>query len=289
MKEKILSSVSVHKYISNNVNANLFDDYLSKYQEDMVKIVGKYRYANHAMSAEEVISEANLLLIKGKNKILEELQDDFNEVNFKKMAFAYVKNAISWTNYAERNSKDARNLADGVHESEDGPKTTFELAIDTQGVEDEVDLFSNTESLKQFLHVLTQYSYILTENETKLISYLQKGLSQDQISEKLGVTHQAISFCFVNLRKKIKSQFRFGEIMSEKRNAGEKAMAKFFKQTKVKMLDKDKEKLRSFVKSNPKSYNVRQLNKILFKSKYSNRQLSAFLVKNKLYFLLNRV
>tara|TARA_A100001515_G_C4561564_1_gene206784 strand:+ start:78 stop:947 length:870 start_codon:yes stop_codon:yes gene_type:complete len=289
VREKVLSSSSIYKYISNNSKSDLFDDYLSKYQEDMVKIVGKYRHPNHAMTAEEVISEANILLIKGKNKILEKLKDDFNEVNFKRMAFAYVKNAINWTNYSERNSKDAKNLADGIHESEDGPKTTFELAIETQGVEDETDLFSNTESLKQFLHVLTQYAYILTENETKLISYLQKGLSQDEISEKLGVTHQAVSFCFVNLKKKLKSQFRFGEVMSEKRNAGEKAMAKFFKKTKVKMSDSDKDKLRSFVKSNPKAYNVRQLNKILFKSKYSNRQLSAFLAKNKLYFLLNKV
>ena len=33
---------------------------------------------------------------KGKN--LEKLGDEFSRVNFKKMAFAYVKNAISWSN-----------------------------------------------------------------------------------------------------------------------------------------------------------------------------------------------
>lgn len=228
MREKILSADSVSKFICDHQNVQLFDEYLASYQEDIVKIVGKYRRPNHALSHDEISSEANLLLIKGKNKILEKLGDDFSHVNFKKMAFAYVKNAINWSNYAEKNSKDSKNLVDSVHQSEDGPLTTYELALETQGKEDDFDFLKNTDHLKQFIHVLTNYSYLLTESEIKIISYMQKGLNQYDISEKLNVTHQAISFAVIKLKEKLKSQFNFNDIYNEKDLKGQAALEALF-------------------------------------------------------------
>ena len=228
MREKLFSKDYVRKYSCEHKNSSRFDSYLSSYQNDMVKIIGKYRHKNHKLSPEEVISEANILLIKNKNNILNKLDEDFNEINFKKMAFAYVKNAINWSNYAEKNSKESKNLLDSVHESEDGPMTTFDLALETQGVEDELDIFKDSISCKDFLHVLTQYAYILSENEVKIISYMQKGLNQYEISEKLGITHQAISFAVVGLKEKLKSQFKFADIMSSKTPNGKRALASFF-------------------------------------------------------------
>ena len=290
MREKILSSDSVSKYICDHQNVQLFDEYLAEYQQDIAKIIGKHRHANHALSHDEIVSEANLLLIKGKNKILEKLGKDFSHANFKKMAFAYVRNAINWSHYSENNSKEAKNLLDSVHESEDGPMTTYELALETQGVEDDLDILKNTDSLKQFIHVLTHYSYLLSESEVKIISYMQKGLKQEQISEKLGVTHQAISFAVVKLKEKLQSQFNLTDILNQKAPKGKEAIANFFsagKQSKI--LEKDKERINKFLHSSPpKSYTVRQLNHILFKSKYSNRQISSYLNHQKLYNLISR-
>ena len=56
-----------------------FEQYLSEYQEDLVKIIGKYRRNYHQLSAEEIASEANLRLIKGRDKIIESLGNDFNQ------------------------------------------------------------------------------------------------------------------------------------------------------------------------------------------------------------------
>lgn len=290
MKVKLFTDNSVHKYICTHKNSDLFDKYISEYQEDIVKIVGKYRHPSHALTNNEIISEANILLIKSKQKILDLLGNEFDQVNFKKMAFAYVKNAISWTNYSEMNSKDSKHLSDGVHQSDDGPITTYELALETQSSEDDADLLGSPESLKQFLHVLTEYSYILTEGETKILSYLQKGLTHDEMSEKLGVTRQAISFAFIKLKEKLKSQFNFNDIFSEKRSNGTKAISDFFsKSKKTKMSEKDKKKLSSFASSNPKRYNIREVNKILFNSKYNNKQISAYFSSNKLYHLINKI
>jgi predicted transcriptional regulator len=228
MNEKILSSDSVSKYICKHKNSKLFDRYLADYQEDIIKIVGKHRNNYHSLSHDEVSSEANSLLVKGKNKILEKLGDDFSHVNFKKMAFAYVKNAISWSNYAEKNSKHSKNILDSVHEGEDGPMTTYELALETQGKEDDLDFLKNSDHLKQFIHVLTNYSYLLSESEIKIISYMQKGLNQYDISKELNVTHQAISFAVIKLKEKLKSQFNFNDIYNEESVNGQAALEELF-------------------------------------------------------------
>jgi RNA polymerase sigma factor (sigma-70 family) len=229
MREKILSSDLISKLTSTHENSKLFDEYLSDYQEDIIKIVGKHRHSNHALSHDEVISESNILLIKSKGKILEKLDKDFSHVNFKKMAFAFVRNAISWSHYAEYNSKDSKNLLDNLHQGEDGPMTTYELAIETQCIEDDIDSITDVDHLKQFIHVLINYSYLLTENEIKIISYVQKGLSQDQISEKLNVTHQAVSFAVVKLKQKLKSQFNFNDIYNQKEPKGQSCLEALFR------------------------------------------------------------
>ncbi len=290
MKVKLFTDDHAHRYTCTHKNSDLFDQYISEYQEDIVKIVGKYRHPAHALANDEIISEANILLIKSKQKILDLLDDQFDQINFKKMAFAYVKNVISWTNYSEINSKDSKYLSDGIHQSDDGSITTYELALESKSQEDELPLLGGPETLKQFFHVLTQYSYILTDSETKILSYLQKGLTHEEMSGKLGVTRQAISLAFIKLQEKLKSHFNFNDIFFEKRNNGTKAISDFFnKNKKNKMSEKDKKKLYSFARSNPKSYNIRQLNKILFNSKYNNRQISAYFSSNKLYYLINKI
>ena len=122
-----------------------FDLYLSEYQKDMVKIINKYRKAYHKLSVEEIVSEANLLLVKGKDKIIETLGKEFDQNNFKRMAYAYVRNAINWSNYRAINSKDGKmqnKILDAIHNLHDENVTTFELAVETNGCEDELEIFS---------------------------------------------------------------------------------------------------------------------------------------------------
>lgn len=208
-----------------------FDLYLSEYQKDMVKIINKYRKAHHKLSVEEIVSEANLLLVKGKDKIIETLDKEFDQNNFKRMAYAYVRNAINWSNYRAINSKDGKmqnKILDAMHSLHDENVTTFELAVETNGCEDELEIFSNQQFLKNFIHVLTKYYYLLSNNEIKLLSYIQKGLNQYEISEKMGVTHQAISYAIIGLKEKVKSQFNFNDIYNQKEVKGQASLEALF-------------------------------------------------------------
>ena len=149
----------------------LFDLYLSEYQKDMVRIIGKHRKKWHKLSIEEIASEANLLLVKGKKKIIETLNKEFDKTNFQKMAYAYVRNAITWSHHKAINCKDGKmqsKILDGVHNHDDEAVTTFELAVETVGQEDELEIFSNKKVLKNFIHVLTKYYYLLSDNETRI-------------------------------------------------------------------------------------------------------------------------
>ena len=83
------------KIMSNNI-PQLYDQWLSDYQPDLVKIVGKHHYnGKHAISAEEVISEVNFRLIKDKDKLIKERVVDLT--SFKQIAYSYARNLIKWT------------------------------------------------------------------------------------------------------------------------------------------------------------------------------------------------
>ena len=220
--------MSVKSEITLSEAGELFDRYLCEYQEDMVKIVGKHRRNYHQLSLEEIISEANLLLVKGKDKFIKTLGPDLlDQNNFKRMAYAYVKNAISWSNHRAINSKDGKmksKILDSTHNLNDESVTTFELAVKTIGDDTELEIFSNKDALKNFIHVLTKYYYLLTDGETRILSYMQKGLNQYEISEEMGVTRQAVSYAIIGLKEKVQSQFDFNDIYNENCLNGQSAL-----------------------------------------------------------------
>ena len=268
-----------------------FEQYLSEYQEDLVKIIGKHRRNYHQLSAEEIASEANLLLIKGRDKIIKSLGNDFNQNSFKRMAYAYVKNAISWSNHKELNNKAGKmrkKIVDLVHEGEDGPITTFDLALQKAGEEDCAEIFSNSDALKNFIHVLVKYYYLLTDNEVKILSYMQKGMNQYDMAEKTGVTRQAISHAILGLKEKIQSQFDFEDIYHEKKIGGQSALEDFLKSDKVLISEKEKEFIISFVKANPKRYTCKELNEKLFKKKFKDNQIVGFVRSKNLFHLVRK-
>lgn len=65
-----------HSKEMNKKNSKLFDQYLVEFQEDIKRIVGKFKKSFHALSDEEIYSECNLHLLKNKEKIL----DSFSEI-----------------------------------------------------------------------------------------------------------------------------------------------------------------------------------------------------------------
>jgi transcriptional regulator len=200
-------------------NSELYDQYLIAYQLDMRKIVSKFKKSFHALSNDEIYSECNLHLVQAKEKILNSLDqgEELTQPLFNKIAYHYVKNECSWSHYRLKNKAYEKRKVDSVINTEDGLKTTFEAAIETSGENnkeiDNDDLFFNA-NCKHFLHVLTKYCYLLTEKECKVLSFIQKGFNQEQISIEFGVTKQAVSALFIGMREKLNQFFDFNEVLN---------------------------------------------------------------------------
>lgn len=262
--------------------SELFDSFLADYQEDIHRIVQRYRKPYHTLSFDDLISECNLSLLKQKKKILESFNEaDFTENDFKKIGYAYVRNTINWTHYREKNSKDYKNKVDMTYQTEDGPKTTFELFIENEGEENaEIEASDSTDGYKKFFYILSKYSYLLSDAETKLMHFLSEGWNQDKISEELGITRQAVSFSFVNLQKKLSSYFSFDDIITHDSgklvSKGKKAIDSFFSNRSPAITLKDKEEIKSFVSNYPYQYNSKEINEKLFNGKYYATQISSF-------------
>lgn len=272
-------------------NSKLFDEYLVNFQQDIRRIVGKFKKSFHALTDEEVYSECNMHLLKNKDKIVESFEsNEMSEADFKKVAYHYCKNEAVWSHYRFTNKSYNRRKLDGVTNTDDGPKTTFELAIDTLGEENE-DLDNDYDHFQQiakkFLHVLTEYSYLLTESEVKVLSYVAKGWNQDKIGEHLGITHQAISHSMITMQEKLNAYFDFNEIMNSDGGQaipeGTEALNSFFSNTpSPKISNQDKSKIKDFLYKHPKKYKCKDINKILFNNKFTNNQIGSCIAKAKL-------
>jgi transposase len=270
--------------VINQKNSDLYDQYLCEFQEDIKRIVGKFKKSFHALTDEEVYSECNMHLLKSKDKILKTFSEgqEFNQAEFKKIAYHFAKNEVVWSHYRFQNKSYNRRKLDGIIETDDGPKSLFEATIETAGIENEDldnDFIYFTANSKKFFHVLNTYSYLLTEQEGLIISYIRKGFNQDQIAEKLEVTHQAISFSFKNIQAKLRSYFNFDEVMNggsvESIQKGVKALNNFFNNSNKELLitAEDKKKIKKYILSNPKRYTAEQINKKLFNLKYSTKKV----------------
>ena len=282
-----------HSKEMNKKNSKLFDQYLVEFQEDIKRIVGKFKKSFHALSDEEIYSECNLHLLKNKEKILDSFSEDqdFNQSEFKKIAYHYVKNESIWTHYRFINKSYNRRKLDGYSETEDGTKTIFEASIETQGEEnkeidnDEIYFKSN---LKNFLHVLTKYCYLLTEKESKFLSYYRKGLNQYQIAEKFEVTHQAASAMFIGIQQKLNQFFNSKDALhggnSNDIYKGKESINNFFDKglNDPVINSSDKKRIKKFILKNPGVYSGKEINKILFNSKYSLPKISGAITNLKL-------
>lgn len=276
-----------------HIYSDMYDQFLCNFQEDIRKIIGKHRKPFNALSPDDLFSESNLYLIKYKKKILSTFDENtpLTENEFKKIAYHYVKNCINWSHYREYNEKHNLNKVDEIHNTDDGVKTTFEMVIETQGKEDEPKDNPHDLNLKRFMHVLLKYSYLLTENETKILSYIEKGLNQDEIAEKLQVTRQAVSFSFIKMKEKLATQFNFENILNNDISndvpKGLDAINRLLKPVYQKLTEEDKLKIKDFLLKNPaKKYTFQDINRILFDSKYLGKQISGCVRFFKLQYLV---
>ena len=275
-----------------SAQAEAFDEYLENYQESMVKIIGKHRRPNHLLSASDLIGECNLSIISKREEIISKLGDDFNEVNFQRMAYTFIRNVIRWTHYKISNSAYVRKRTNQEHITEDGYKTSFDLALDLNGYEEDFyEDFDRNSKCSFLLKMIKEYSSILTDKEVKVLSFLEKGATQYEIADALGVSHQAISLLSISVADKIKAHLKGNALCDNFYNEvskGQKSISDFFtSDPKMSpMKDKDKPTLRKFLLENARAYNSKQASERFMNGKYSHRQISAFATRNKLYFCL---
>lgn len=197
------------KIMSNNI-PQLYDQWLSDYQPDLVKIVGKHHNNNrHAISLEEVISEVNFALIKDKEKLIKDKVVDF--LTFKQIAYSYARNLIRWTadGVTPRDKKYFNNRSDGVMNSDNGDQTLFEYMCETLREEDPafyaMDASEKIQNIKKWI---LNYSHFLSDRQKNVMEFVFKGKKLYEIGQAIGITHQAVSGLVDDSVSKIKSHMK---------------------------------------------------------------------------------
>lgn len=269
-----------------------FDAFLEEYQEDINKIVGKHRGVNHLLSHEEVISEVNLSFIKKRDELIFHFGADFEQTNFRKLAFSFVRNVCRWSYGKLAKNNYVKRRQDNTFYTEDGPKTTFEHAVDRIGEEESFyENFDRNEKCQFLMKMIKEYTGILTDAEIKVLSMMEKGMNQYEMSEETGVTRQAISVMSIKIFEKIRAHFTVDVIHDNSYEAvskGYESIKNFFSLTHgyIPMQDKDKPILKKFLLANAKLYRAPEMSTKFLKGKYSKQQILSFAVKNRLGFCL---
>ena len=307
------------KTVSPHPLSSQFDDYLVNYQLDLERIITKHRGKNHKLSVEEIVSEANLSLVKNRDSILSNFKGPFSELAFKKLAYRFARNVIVWTQSRLINTKYEARRLNYEHYTEDGPKTTYELALESEGYEEDfyVD-FDRDEKCKYLLHMVTQYSDILSDGEIKVLAYSERGLNQEEIAEIQGTTRQAVSVATLRIFDKIRVHFgvspfsgkgvRAGKYSNgygasakgekevitdnswDKVKEGKEALASFFelKPGNTKIKEEHKDPLKQFLLENACLYTGQEAASLFAKGIYTGQQLISFAAKNKIGFCLKK-
>ena len=271
----------------------LFDSYLEDYQPDLQKIIGKHRYNYHHLDAAEMLSEVNLSLIKKKEDIIEMLGEEFCRKEFNKIAYNYARNSIKWSHGRLSKQKYYSKRLDGVIETEDGTKTTFEAAVETEGYEEEYyESFDGLDKYKYLIKLIKEYIYILTPTELKVFSLLEKGKTHEEISDECSVTRQAVSACCIDMFEKIRLHLGSGvlEDRHEGVTKGNQSINDFYtKDLSVPMPFEERTALENFLKDNPKTFNCNEVAEKFMKGKYNAKQILANINKNGFSFYIKKI
>jgi len=280
-----------------------FDYYLIDFQQDLVKIIGKYKSNSHPLSSDEFLSEVNLYLVKNKQKIFDYVESqgkEFDLESFKHTSFIYCRNLIKWiysreTDGKKKSGKWNANRVDKIYYTDEGEKSTLDIFLESHGVEAEVE---NINIGDKYKYILNEIKSRLTNNECKIFTSLQSGKKQKDIAEDLGVTRQAIDITYQKIVQKVKSIGVLKEGISskvlndevfEKVTEGNNAINDFFKHNDhVYFNDVDKKVLSSILLKNPNTYTGEYISKNFLNGKYSEYQIINQSRWLKLGFLLKK-
>ena len=301
IQKKVYSNLHCGKekpvFEASEEQVNQFNIWLEEYQTDLRKIIGKYRRNNHMLLYEELLSEINIALLKKRNGLIEYTTKNggFDHNNFKKSAFIYARNLVKWSHLSIRNNSFVKRRDDGVfYDDEDGFKTSFEIAVDTIGThpDDDPNNIANKDVIlkyKDFLENVKNYYDILTENEVKVLSMLQKNMKEEEIANHLDVTRQAVNYTVHNIYQTIRSYINSDEIFGygyKKIQDGNSSISDFFTSKKNVGLDpKHSCILKTLVLNHKNQLNNKEITKKLNKlcnSDYTTRQVSTSLNVRKL-------
>lgn len=292
--------MNIQQNIVDRKRLKLFDDFLESFQGDLVKIIGKYKGKSHPLDSDELLSEVNLYLIKSKKKIIDYIGKDFKYDAFKHTAFIYCRNLIKWkysslTCSEKKSGKWFSKRSDNVYFTEEGEKTSLDLALEQVGVEPSVESINIG---NKYEYILSEIKSKLTKNELKIFLKLQSGENQKNIAKELGVTRQAIDFSFQKIVAKTKSIGSLKDGMNskilndnffEKISEGNKAINDFFKPSgHIYFNNKDKAELTLLLISNPLSFTAEYVSKKFFKGKFTEYQIINQSRWLKLGFLLKK-
>lgn len=181
--------------------------WLSEYQDDLIKIVSKKRRVEHVQTVEEIISDIN-------NHFLSKLIDmEFeNSTEFKKFTYRTAVNFVRWNakGSTNRDKKYYEHRVDKLVQSEDSDvETAFDLAVITLGEDDPkfaaMNKSTKFENIKKWIF---EYSNFLSEHQKTILPYVLKGRKLGDIADAIGVTHQAISFSVIEIFERIKSNIK---------------------------------------------------------------------------------
>ena len=287
-EEKVIDTCNI-----SDAEIDQFNIWLSEYQIDIKKIIGKYRRSNHALSLDELVSEINLSLIKKREDLINYTKKEggFNYANFKKSAFVYTRNLIKWSHLSTNNKSYVKRRDNNVfYDEEDGVKTSFDIALETQGFcpEDDPTHFVNIDVLskyKDFLNNIKKYYDIFSETEIKVLSMLEVGMTEEKIANKLEVTRQAVNYTVHNIYKIIKSYINRDDVFGygyRKVQKGHSSIEAFFTNGERHIgLDKEHSTLlKSFVLTNKYKFTLseitQEINKIC-NSDYNTKQICSSL------------
>ena len=185
-----------------------FEEFLSNYQEDLLRIVGKHLNTKLGLSVGEVVSTVNFQLIKTKQKFFDRFGYDFSKSDFGKWAYAYARNNTKWN--SAKKVDDDKHLADGVLQTDEGEKSLFEVVCDSIGEEDQsFENFDQGSKVKVIENLINKYSHILTDYEKEIFTSLLRGDSELEMSEKHGNTRQAVNLTKIKIFEKIKAHYNF--------------------------------------------------------------------------------
>ena len=281
----------------NQNKETLFDAWLSDYQKDFLKIATKYRLAKHPLSIEEIISEINIGILKKKESLIYgdgSIMD--SETTFKKVAYAYARNFISWT--ADGVSlKDKKYLTlrnDGVISTEeDGDISLFDYISQTIGEEDSFfQKLNESKKYKNIIKWILEYSEFLSPHQKNLFELIIAGKKFNFIADLTGVTHQAISAAAIDIFDSIKSHIKI-DLLNDaddglKIKEGYSAVNYLFSKKRVSNRSSKKSDLNKILKlitDHPKKYTVHDLTDAL-NNRMTAKQICAYLCRNRHHELL---